>query len=114
MPRLKVDIFEQKKQLTGEVWRFRVGVEWTRKGKPEHIKFEQLCPDKEYTREKLKQINENFANSIRICKHAGGYLRDGTPDQEARNLLDKWSSTNTGMAVKVGDDPLPEFERFLF
>lgn len=114
MPRLKVEIFEQKKERLANAWRFRIGVEWTRDGKNEHIRFEQFIDMDDYTEEKLKEINESFANSIRICKHAGGWLREDTSESEAKSFLDKWSSTNTGLAVKVGEDPLPEFKRFLY
>ncbi len=114
MPRLKVEIYEQKKEKFAGTWRFRVGVAWTRDGHHENVRFEQFINQGEYTRKALKEVNDNFANSIRICKHHGGYLRDGTTKEELAQLLNKLSSTDTGIGIRISDDPLKEFERFLF
>lgn len=61
----------------------------------------------------MDEINEQFANSLRIVKHHGGYFEAGTTDKEAQKFLNDLSQTSTGIGIKVRNDPLPEFERFV-
>lgn len=77
------------------------------------IKFAQKIKETERTPENMKLLNESFANSLRIIKHFGGYVRDGTSEIEMKKMLNSLSSTNTGIAIKVKNDDLKnEFQRF--
>ena len=108
MRRLHIKVIDKQHERFGDVWRFRVQAE----SGGEQIKFEILCPNHELDQKKLDEINEMFANSLRICKHAGGFFDENTKEEDAKGMLDKWSTTLTGIAIKVGDDKMPEFERF--
>jgi len=59
--------------------------------------------------ETMKKVNENFRNSIRYIKSEGNLPKN--PDKK---VLNKWTSTNTGVAIKVKSVPVPEFTPFSF
>lgn len=58
----------------------------------------------------VSEINENFRNSLRYLKHFGKYPKDELPKMSA--LTSVWSTTDTGLAIRPSDDPLPEFVPF--
>lgn len=108
--RLKLTVTDKKLERKGDTWHFTVAAKpFT--GNP--IKFHIECPNHELNDERIKQINAQFKTSLQYIKHVGGW-----PDREHENPedmkaeLNKWSSTNLGYAVKVQDDPLPEFVPF--
>lgn len=87
----------------GDTWRFRV--------RGNGILFEQMCHNHELP-EKLAEINETFRNSLRYVKHYGGYPDDSANQEDMLAALNKLSSTDTGIGIKVKDDPLKEFSPF--
>ncbi len=109
MQRLSIKVINQQHERFGDVHRFKVRAE----SGGQSIAFEILCPNHELSEEKLKEINECFANSLRVVKHTGGYFSLEATKEDAQSILNKLSSTNTGIGVRVSDDPLPEFARFV-
>lgn len=103
--RTPIKLTDRTRERFGDTIRFRV--------RCNGILFEQVCHNHLLTEEKLQEINENFKNSIRIIKHHGGYFRDGTPEKDAKSLLESLSQTDHGIAIKVKNDPLKEFEPFI-
>lgn len=57
--------------------------------------------------EVLKAVNDYFLNSLRLIKHYGEMPKN--PDSK---MLNVWSQTTTGIAIKPKNDPVPEFIRF--
>lgn len=57
----------------------------------------------------LKKVNENFRNSIRYIKYYGKLPKK--PDLKKMNA---WTKGETGISMKVKNDPLPEFQPFSF
>lgn len=112
MPRRYIRIIEHSHKRKGDLHIFRVGIEISPKGKPERHTFEVPCPNHELNALSIERINDQLANSVRYCKHAGGYFDKNVNDKDAATMLDKLSSTNTGLGVRVKEDPLPEFIRF--
>jgi len=55
----------------------------------------------------LKAVNDRFLNSLRFIKHTGD-LPNKPDDKE----LNKWSSTEWGLAIKPKNDEIKEFPRF--
>ena len=95
----------------GDTWRFRVSAK-PFSGGP--VAFEILCHNSELTPEKIQEINESFKNNLRWLKHHGGWPAKGKEDpQQMQKDLGKWSSTDTGLAIKIGDDPVKEFVPFV-
>jgi len=81
-------------------------------GKKFSISFEQKIEEKMRTPENMKKLNDSFKSSLQIVKHYGAYTPDGTNEKEMTKMLDKLSSTNMGIGIKIKHDPLPEFKRF--
>lgn len=91
-----------------------------RKG-PNHMIFSIYCNDipleasctlQEFNEDHdktMEKVNNNFRNSIRYIKHEGSIPKKPDP-----KVLNKWTSTNTGVAIKVKNDPVPEFTPFKF
>lgn len=104
MQRLKLKITEKEKERFGDTWRFRV--------RGNGILFEILVPNHELDQAKLEEVNEKFANSLRVIKHTAGYFNDQATDKDGAKILNMLTTTNTGVGIRVKDDPLPEFIRF--
>lgn len=77
------------------------------------ILFEQLAHREKFSKKHLDEINENFRNSLRLVKHTGGWVRDDSTKEEVEQIMNKLSSTNTGVGIRIKDDPLPEFVPFI-
>lgn len=104
MKRLQLEITDQKLERFGETMRFRI--------RGNGILFEQLAHREKFNDKQLAEINDNFRNSLRIVKHTGGWLRDDSEKSEVEQIMNKLSSTNTGVGIRIKDDPLPEFVPF--
>lgn len=59
--------------------------------------------------ETMKKVNENFRNSIRYIKYEGTLPKKPDP-----KVLNKWVSSDTGIAMKMKNIPVPEFVPFSF
>lgn len=116
MPKRYLKIIERKAELFGETWKFFIKAEYSfyygSKWIYDSMDFERVIHKSEINDNKLKEINNDFANSLRVLKHEGGYFSNDVTEDQANKIMNKWSSSNTGIALKVKSDKLPEFERF--
>lgn len=83
------------------------------------IQLQVTCTLKEWNEDfqnTIDKVNENFRNSIRYIKvynmQKGGKKK--FPKKLTKKDLDKWTSTDTGIAVKAHKLPVPEFQPFHF
>jgi hypothetical protein len=76
------------------------------------IKFQIECHNYELDQKKLKENNDSFKGSLQYIKHYAGYPDNTVSLEEMKKALEKLSSTNTGIGVRIMDDPLPEFQPF--
>ena len=104
MPRLTVKITGHYHERFGDTHRFRV--------RGNGILFEQICHNKDLSPEKLTEINENFKNSLRVVKHTGGYFPDDATEAGKKEIINRLTVTDTGIGIKIKDDPLKEFIPF--
>jgi len=103
MQRRILNTTDRSMERFGDNWRFRVRFNG--------ILFEQFCPNHQLA-DSIETINESFANSGRVVKHIGGYFPDDATDQEKKGALEMLSQTDTGIGIKIRQDPLKEFPRF--
>jgi len=108
MKKRYLKVTEKDMMRFGDVWRFRIGAEIG----TGNIKFEILCQNHELDEKKIQEINNEFKNSLRYCKHYGGYYDESATKEEVTTAMNKLSSTNMGIGIKIADDPLPEFVPF--
>lgn len=66
--------------------------------------LEEFHEDKENT---MKKVNENFRNALRYIK-----LYKDLPKSPDAKKLNVWTSTDTGVAVRGKNLPIPEFDPF--
>lgn len=104
MPRLQLKVTGNYMERFADTWRFRV--------RGNGILFEQTCPHHELNPESISQINETFRNSLRYVKHYGGFSDSSASEEDMMKALDKLSSTDTGIGIRVKDDPVKEFIPF--
>ena len=109
MQRLQLKVEEKKMERFGDTWRFQL--------RGNGLLFEQMCHNMELNQKKIDEINENFRNSLRFVKHVGGWpTRDAEkqPDfiLKMQQMMDKLTSTDTGLGIRVRDDPVKEFIPF--
>lgn len=111
----RIKVIGKYMERFGDTWRFRVEIEYGNaiEVKPATMLFEQFCHNGQLNKEKLKEINENLSNSLRIVKHFGGFFRKDTKQKEAQKMLNILSSTDTGIGIRVKNDPLKEFIPFV-
>lgn len=77
------------------------------------ILFQQILPNHQLNKSNLEKINESFKNNLRYLAHTGGWPDKEHEDPKAMlNELQKWSSTDTGLAIKPYDDPIRAFTPF--
>ncbi len=74
------------------------------------IPIEVKVPDSDMEQHgmaKVKEaVNDQMLNTLRIIKHVGHL------DNPKMSDLNKWSSTDTGLAIKPKNDQIKEFPRF--
>ncbi len=104
LQRLRLIVQQRDRKRYGDVWKHTVRANG-------HL-FEILCHNSEYTPKKIQEINEQFKNSLRYLKHHGGYFDKTADEKDVKAAMNKWSSTITGLAIKIQDDPLTEFTPF--
>ena len=103
MQRLLLDVTDRTMERFGDTWRFRV--------RGNGILFEQFCQNHELG-DRIDQINESFRNSLRYVKHYGGWPDDSATEEDFKASLDKLTSTDTGIGIRIKDDPVKEFVPF--
>ena len=120
MPRLYINIVEQKHKLYGRVHKFTVRAEITvdkhvhgqesgvEVGKAYSFLFQEMVHEDQMSEEKLKEINDRFKFKLIYLKHCNGYPDKEHEDEEAmrKHLNASWSSTKTGIGIRPLDDDL--------
>jgi hypothetical protein len=88
---------------------------------PSHMKFrlkangiplEVTCSLQEFKEQHektMEKVNSNFLNSLRVLRYADDPRAPFDPA-----ILNKWTSSSCGVAVKVKAVPIPEFVPFAF
>lgn len=101
--RLRLEITNKSHTRKGDVHHFRVSARpFT--GKP--VTFEQTILNHELNQQNLDTLNEQFRNSLRYMKHAGGYFDQTANEKDAAKILESLSSTDYGIGIRVKDDML--------
>lgn len=101
---MRLLVSEKKRERFGDMWRFRVRANG-------HL-FEILCHNHELDETKIQEINDQFKQSLRYLKHHNGFFDNTAAEKDVKAAMNKWSHTNTGLAIKVEDDPVSEFTPF--
>ncbi len=104
MQRLVLKVTDRLHERFADTHRFQV--------RGNGILFEILVHNSELNEQKINEVNAHFANSLRVVKHTGGYFDETVSEKDAKGILEKLTSTDTGIGIKVKDDSLKEFIRF--
>lgn len=105
MQRLQLEVQQNVRQEKGEYIYTVTG---------NGIKFEQRLKENERTPENMAKMNEIFRNNLRYVAHFGGWPDREHEDPKAmmHELQSKWSTTDTGIAIRPARDPVKQFTPF--
>ena len=104
MQRRVLSVTEQKREQFGQTVRFSL--------RGNGIPFEELCHIDELSPKRLEQINHCFRNSLRYVKHYAGYPDKSARQKDMEAAMNALTQTDTGIGIKIKDDPLREFTPF--
>jgi hypothetical protein len=103
-----VKVIEHRMKRIKDTWCFTVRAE----SGGESLKFEMSCPNHQLSQENLDKINESFRNSIRFMKHYAGFPNREVSKEDMDAAMNKLTSTNYGIGIRISEDPLPEYTPF--
>lgn len=107
-------IIQRTKEDAKDSYVFTIKAEYCRSdnGKLDTMTFSQTLKKRDMSAETIEELNNNFANSLRILRHLGGFVRKDTTESEMKVLLNKLTTTDTGIGIRVKNDTLSMFDRF--